>query len=364
MNKLIIIFFLAIGTISCNPMHDQIMDFISSKPTKDQFKLWHYLFEKPYDINSEVALQKYKAFKKNIKRFQEINSQNLGYTVGLGPLSDLTWEEIQENYLTLKAEDIPSQEAPKSNVISFDELAEEDDNHDNVKGRFLQGSNSKDWSYLWDYVKDQSKPYSCGSCWAFGTVGVLEAFINIKYNVKVRLSEQQLMDCDVGNGNDACNGGWYRGSFQHIIRNGLMKESDYSYRAYKSTCKHNREQVYLELQSVTSCTNNGSWATCSSNDVSSALAKGPYASAMQVDDGLAHYRQGNWLPRYCTKINHAVVVVQETIALLKIRNSWGDKWGQNGYAYVSKSMPATSGMRGCGLLETVFQPNSFSIRTQ
>lgn len=360
MNKLIFIFFLAC-TISCNPMHDQFIDFISAKPTKEQFKLWHYLFEKPYDLNSEVALHKYKAFKSNLKKFQEINSQNLGYTVGLGPLSDLTWDEIKENYLTLKAEEMPNQELSVGKGINFDELADNDDDHDDVKGRFLQGGDSKDWSYLWDYVKNQS---SCGSCWAFGTIGVFEAFLNIKYGIKRRLSEQQLMDCDRIN-NHGCDGGWYKSAYQHLVTNGIMAEEDYTYRGYvQATCKHNKDKVLVEVNSFTQCTNNGSWNTCTEKDVNNALSKGPYSAAMEVDESLAHYRQGNWLPRYCTKINHAVVVTQVTSNHIKIRNSWGKSWGENGYAKVVKTITATSQMRGCGLLESIFQPNSFSIKTQ
>ena len=53
-------------------------------------------------------------------------------------------------------------------------------------------------------VKNQS---SCGSCWAFGTVGPLECNIKIKDGVTVDLSEQWLVSCNSDGW--GCGGGWW-----------------------------------------------------------------------------------------------------------------------------------------------------------
>ena len=48
---------------------------------------------------------------------------------------------------------------------------------------------------------------SCGSCWAFSTVGALECNIKIKDGISKDLSEQWLVSCN-SDGYD-CGGGWF-----------------------------------------------------------------------------------------------------------------------------------------------------------
>jgi C1A family cysteine protease len=54
--------------------------------------------------------------------------------------------------------------------------------------------------YSFSHSKDQSV---CGSCWSFGTVGAIEGayFLNNGGNL-VRLSQQSLIDCSWGYGNN------------------------------------------------------------------------------------------------------------------------------------------------------------------
>lgn len=37
---------------------------------------------------------------------------------------------------------------------------------------------------------------TCGCCWAFSTVSVIESILMTKKNIKTELSVQQLVDCD------------------------------------------------------------------------------------------------------------------------------------------------------------------------
>lgn len=374
MKSLILLAMLIVSTSAFNlDAHNMMLDHIATKPTKEQFKLWHYLFQKPYDLNSELALQKYKVFKANLKFINETNAKNLGYTLGLGPFTDLTFEEFKEENLSSTMADLAAQDNNSQNSefnsfnskeINFDLMTQDEDDHDDVRnGRFLQNNEeSKDWSYLWDYVKNQSYPRRCGSCWAFATLGVIEGFIKKDFNTKIRLSEQQLVDCDLNNTH--CKGGWYGPAFSYIIRNGMMTEYDYPYRARQYKCNFNPSKVAVKLRSVNSCTNNGSWRSCSNKQVSDAIAIGPYATAIQVGNGLAHYRQGVWLPEFCEKIDHAVVVTKITGDYIKIRNSWSRYWGQAGYGLISRSTRGTSRMRACGAEEHVYQPVGLEIVNQ
>jgi len=54
-------------------------------------------------------------------------------------------------------------------------------------------------------VKDQG---ACGSCYAFSGNTTLESDIAIRWSkAPLRLSEQEIVECSGGYGNQACNGG-------------------------------------------------------------------------------------------------------------------------------------------------------------
>jgi len=55
-------------------------------------------------------------------------------------------------------------------------------------------------------IKDQD---GCGSCWAFATVGPLEANIKTKDGITTDLSEQFLVSCNVEPSMWGCDGGWF-----------------------------------------------------------------------------------------------------------------------------------------------------------
>jgi len=87
-------------------------------------------------------------------------------------------------------------------------------------------------------VKNQG---SCGSCWAFATVGPLECNIKIEDGITVDLSEPYLVSCNTdGYG---CNGGWWAHDY-HQWKEGSKKdgvgavmEDDFGYVGYDASCK-------------------------------------------------------------------------------------------------------------------------------
>lgn len=52
---------------------------------------------------------------------------------------------------------------------------------------------------------------SCGSCWAFAATASIESAYAIKNAKLLRLSEQQMVDCDEKS--YGCQGGWYTNAF-------------------------------------------------------------------------------------------------------------------------------------------------------
>lgn len=143
--------------------------------------------------------------KKNAMNKDKPNGMKLKHN----ELSDLDDEE----YMQLLGLSNDPEERSKANK-SLTKGAKKDEH----KGRKLQGT-GVDHSKLGHMtpVKNQG---SCGSCWAFTATSVLEGTITALDDTKspVRLSEQQLVDCNkydatavnqpVYNRNQGCSGGW------------------------------------------------------------------------------------------------------------------------------------------------------------
>lgn len=97
-------------------------------------------------------------------------------------------------------------------------------------------------------VRDQG---SCGSCWAFATVGVLESKLLIANNNAQDLSEQYLLSCNT-DGWD-CNGGWFAHDY-HIWKippseteAGAVLENAFPYQAASVPCSGPYNHPYRAL---------------------------------------------------------------------------------------------------------------------
>ena len=96
-------------------------------------------------------------------------------------------------------------------------------------------------------VKDQSV---CGSCWSFGSVGSLEGTLYLNTNKLVRLSQQALIDCSWGFGNNGCDGGEDFRVYQWMMKHGGIPTED-SYGPYLGQdgyCHLNDSSVGLKIK--------------------------------------------------------------------------------------------------------------------
>ena len=196
-----------INLISCSEdVKTTIMDSFMNAPKKEMFKVFHFLFEKTYELNSEEALRKYKVFKSNLKFIEETNSKDLPYKLGVNQFTDLTHEEFKSMYhmdpdtkKTMLTDTIKNLRSDVGSADYFDLNADRDDEIIN------QGAYTPiDWRSLFDNVRHWG---SCGSRWVYATTGVVEAMHAKKSGIKKSLSVQHLVDCV--NFDGGCSGGQF-----------------------------------------------------------------------------------------------------------------------------------------------------------
>merc|ERR1719421_1624278 len=98
-------------------------------------------------------------------------------------------------------------------------------------------------------VKNQG---SCGSCWAFSTVGSLEGRAQIATGQLQQFSEQQFVDCDKGFGDMGCQGGLMDNAFKYLQQSkGACTEESYGYKGRRGTCQIESCNIGLPASQVT-----------------------------------------------------------------------------------------------------------------
>jgi hypothetical protein len=236
----------------------------NDKELRERFRKFCERFEKHDLMKNEFAdaeeyLKRMTVYAKNVEKAIERQADDArggGSAVhGETKFFDLTEEEFRENYLGLLSR------ATTTTTTTFDDGDDDLEDRDAFKeGRV---KNLKDHAHgkkfvpptdeevhklpqYYDWrargavtpVKDQGQ---CGSCWTFSTTGAIEGANFIKTGKLVPLSEQQLLDCDVGCDPDipqacdsGCNGGLPSNAMEYIVEHGgLDTEESYPYKASK-----------------------------------------------------------------------------------------------------------------------------------
>lgn len=198
-------------------------------------------------------------------------------------------------------------------------------------------------------VKNQGQ---CGSCWSFSTTGSVEGAVAVATGKLVSVSEMQLVECSKKN--HGCEGGLMDYAFQYIIKNGgLATESEYPYQPQDGDCDKTKEAEHSVTITGFEDVKSGNVAA-----MESALAKGPVSVAIEADKEAFQLYNGGVLDkmRCGTRLDHGVLVVGYTSKDDKdfpnafiVKNSWGAKWGVDGYIYISKDTKFSK--KGiCGIL--------------
>uniref|UniRef100_A0A0L8FHZ9 Cathepsin propeptide inhibitor domain-containing protein n=1 Tax=Octopus bimaculoides TaxID=37653 RepID=A0A0L8FHZ9_OCTBM len=178
----------------------------------DMFEEFKQKHNKSYNNEKEHSKCKHH-FLQNLRYIDSKNRAGLKYTLAVNHLADYSEAELK----VLRGYKSSGQ---KNNGLPFDESLINNSSIPTTKDWRLEGAVTQ--------VKDQAV---CGSCWSFGTTGTIEGAYFLKTGTLIRLSQQELMDCSWGEGNNGCDGGEDFRAYDWIMKTGGLTSED-SYGPY------------------------------------------------------------------------------------------------------------------------------------
>ncbi|XP_072248700.1 dipeptidyl peptidase 1 [Leuresthes tenuis] len=193
------------------------------------------------------------------------------------------------------------------------------------------------------FVSPVRNQASCGSCYSFATMGMLEARVRILTNNSETpvLSPQQVVSCSEYS--QGCDGGFPYLIGKYVQDFGIVDESCFPYTAMNSPCS--LPQACGRMYAAEYGYVGGFYGGCSETAMMLELVKnGPMAVALEVYPDFMHYKEGIYHhtgladpinPFELT--NHAVLLVGYGHCHMTgqkywiVKNSWGANWGESGY---------------------------------
>ncbi|XP_061390016.1 putative cysteine proteinase CG12163 [Musca vetustissima] len=296
------------------------------------FSKFQVKYKRRYHTTMERQMR-LRIFKQNLKIIQELNANEMGSAkYGITEFADLTSTEYKQRTGLWQRDPVKAALTPRAEIPDID-LPKEFDWRE--KGVISP-------------VKNQG---NCGSCWAFSVTGNVEGLHAVKTGKLEEYSEQELLDCDTTD--SACNGGLPDNAYEAIERiGGLELESEYPYHARKEQCHFNKAKVHVRVKGHVDLPKNET-AMAQWLIKNGPISIGINANAMQFyRGGVSH----PWRP-LCSHSNldHGVLIVgygvsdypmfNKTLPYWIVKNSWGSKWGEQGYYRVYR------GDNTCGVSE-------------
>ena len=292
-------------------------------------------FDKSYQTEREFLFRR-GIFEKNLKTIEAHNAKGLSWKMGVNPFTDWTDEEYKAmlGYRAGHASEDPTLKLKDNLKYKKVESIGEGKlkTIDHIKSGYVTP------------VKDQG---ACGSCWAFSTVAALEGAYAQDSGELHSFSEGQLVDCDKFS--FGCGGGWSIQGLVFFTQNPPILGADYPYTIPEGKCK--QSEISTEFKTLP--------YLYRPDDTEEALYEtlihGVVSVAIRAEnDDFRHYESGIIDGDGCgTAMDHAVTLVgyiAEDDAWV-VKNSWGPKWGEDGYVRIKKR----GGKGICGINQDTVQ---------